>query len=120
MGVYDMFHLETTCPKCDNKFDDYAQTKSLNCAMKTYGLGDPIAWHNDEIFVYSCCNKCGKELFIGIRIENGFVKEVTEVFVKGELPGGLDDWFGKLYFPSDVAESLQIYRYEQRILKEEK
>jgi len=119
MGVYDIFHLEIECPKCGNEFEIWAQTKSLDCQMKDYKIGDPIAWPNDEIFVYDGCRKCNKELYIGVKIENGFVKEITEIFVKGELPGGLDNWFGKLYFPSDVAEYLKTYRYEQHVSEEE-
>jgi len=117
MGVYDIFSLEINCPKCDNRFVTWAQTKSLHCEMKTYEIGDPIEWPNDEIFVYSWCDKCEKEIYQGIRIEGGFVKEKTESFMKGELPGGLDRWFGELYFPSSVAECLQIYRYEQVVEK---
>jgi len=113
MGLYDIFHLEIECPKCGNKFEDYAQTKSLYCQMKEYKLGDSIDWPNGEIFVYSWCEKCDSEIFQGIRIEGGFVKEKTEAFIKGELPGELDEWFGRLYFPSAVADYLQIYRYKE-------
>lgn len=119
MGVYDIFYLEIECPKCGNKFNDYAQTKSLYCQMKEYKIGDPIEWPNDEIFVYSYCGKCKETLYQGIRIEGGYVRGKTEAFIKGELPGELDRWFGELYFPSTVAEYLQVYRYEQHIIEKE-
>lgn len=118
MGVYDSFHLEITCPKCGNVFEDYAQTKSLYCQMDTYEIGDPIDWGDDEIFVYSWCDKCENEIYQGIKIEGEFVKEKTVAYVKGGLPGNLDKWFGELYFPSDVSEYLSIYR-EGGIYKEE-
>jgi len=117
MGLYDIFYLEIKCPKCGREFKDYAQTKSLYCEMKDYRIGDPIEWPNDEIFVYSYCSKCGKTLFQGVRIENGFVKETTVAYLKDELPDGLDRFFGEIYFPSDVAEYLKGYRYEEAMEK---
>ncbi len=119
MGLYDMFYLEIECPKCGNKFDDYAQTKSLYCDMREYKIGDPIHWEDAEIFVYSWCDKCKNEIYQGIKIENGHVKEKTVAYIKGELPGELDNWFGKLYFPSDVAEFLKDYRYHIETKKED-
>lgn len=73
MGLYDTFRGEVKCPLCGKQITFAVQTKSYNCILESFEIGDYIDTANKTCIhslATDCCN-CHKIIDIYVVVING-------------------------------------------------
>ena len=85
MGMYDTFYGEVKCPYCGETHEFEDQTKSYECSLENYHIGDYVDKGNTN-YIYEfkwCCDKDRSKLFdIGIAICRG---QIVKFLVNEEI-----------------------------------